>query len=782
MSERLDNCNYWDSKVVFGLFLVILGLGAFLRLYGLSHQGFSDTDEFAAYQFLSRDLPQYRLEGVAGSMWGRPIGYWLCYLWMNLFGSTPFTLAIFCSIAGIAQIIIMYHIGERFFGKWSGLVAATLTATLFPMVFYSRNMKFVSVSWFFCALSILFIFSSLKKLTAWQFVFSGLAIAAMVASHPNTLPMAACMFLVLAIGMIIVLWKDGGGFRLFSKACLAPFVFFLVLGICEISFIVIKKYLPFFEVVGNVGYLTNLIYHSNLSKHSEPSFHFYLSSLAISAGSWLLWMLMGSTFITLFNKSSRWAAFSLFTLFLGPIAFFVFTEMVAVARSAYVNIIPASLLIGAGFSQLQAQFGTRFGKKIENLSGILIISVLATCATYISAICLNKVSAAQQLYNYVGTGTASFSAPSTSVYYWSEYYFKDRRLYVNNWNEVFRNFLSRRGEFLVNLDPSSTKADELLNNRYEPSRVFNNLHDNRMELPHTSYNLYEKLKIFSDLYGFDRVASVPISNPAKIDIQSLEVLNGDLKNPGLHLDFENSYSSNLLMIGGKIALQDPDTLLAVGLGDKEHPLKYSLEIFQPNSNLSSFHKTWKLDANQPKDLRLSFWIVSKDLKLIGTSSSIQDFRVDFFSLPQKHIFLAAESRILKGNKAAEKRREKSLIFYARQHLKPPDALKLNGSKQRIFHILPKKIVPNAVYRVRFRAKTVWGAVGRVVITPGTSNRQIGQSEYFWQPWWRVNEFEFRTPVKPVGLSIYLENIRPNNLGSEVLFEEFDLELKEKIKN
>jgi hypothetical protein len=149
------------------LLIVILFVGFALRFYDFFNLPFT-WDELSAWHRLNfdsfSDLIQY---GVKPD--GHPAGIQVfLYYWTNLFGDKEWIVKLPFNLMGLFSVFLTYKIGEIWFGKNTGLLAASFVASLQFFVLYSTLARPYSSGLFFCSFMVyfwsLYLFKSPKKL------------------------------------------------------------------------------------------------------------------------------------------------------------------------------------------------------------------------------------------------------------------------------------------------------------------------------------------------------------------------------------------------------------------------------------------------------------------------------------------------------------------------------------------------------------------------------------------------------------------------------------------
>lgn len=751
----------------FMLFSVVLVVAASLRFANIFELGFSDTDEYAAWEFLNFQFAQFKLEGVAGSMWGRPFGYMIAYLWGEVFGPEPAMQQVRSAFFGLLTVVVLYFIGEKYIRKNVGLFASAFSAVLFAMVFYSRNMKLLGMGVFFCSLNVWILFSIVRQPYLYKYILLGLLLGMMITTHPNTLPMAAVMLFVVAMITLFKIFTSGASWRLLFDSFAAPFMLWAVTAFWEQYFVVIKEVFKFWDVE-NVGYLKNLLYHANLGQHAVPSFDFYLASIAVN-GQWFLYLTLASVSLLLCSSLRR-PALLLLVLFWGAISLYVVTEMVAVQRNVLSCMIPACL-VAAAFVVCILDFFKKFKSthrflRISLLSFVLVFGVLQYLP-YTS-----NVSSAQQIYDYAGTSRISLSKPAKSIYYWNGYYFGDSSLFVETWEDVFRNYASKNIQYAASLRPGTTNVDIFFDPNYSPSKTVRNLQSNKVELEYPIFDLNQEYLVFEKELEISKISEAS-SVPIELSLSTVKVADVVQSIHKREIEFQLSIPANadLMIFTGRIDNVDLDTFLVTTVGDQEHPYLYDA-LFQqsfaseglnyPVSSADqrriSLQNAWKLNSNSPKDLRVSFVAASKERKLL----QVTNLKVLFYKLPQERLTLIDDVAELKADPKKFVEIKRVLRRFGRTYSNEIEALDDNVTQ---IDLNPSKYKPNAEYEVTFKARTNFKTAGRVSLNFDKgywqpTSVQLVRGPYFWSPKYRKYAFRFRSPLLPKKLVLIFENAKP----------------------
>ena len=210
------------------LLLLILSAAAILRFHNLGESSLSNDELSALVRTDFHSFSALIDQGV--SIDAHPAGVQVFeYYWIKLFGRTEAALRFPFALAGVISVLLIYAVGKRWFGKTSGLLAASALAMLqFPVLYsqiarpYSPGLMFTlcaTLSW-----SMLLFPSDKEKDQSKQ----------RLAAASLALSLAACAythyFSMLMAGIIAVsglFFLDKRNFKIYFAACLVSAVLFL---------------------------------------------------------------------------------------------------------------------------------------------------------------------------------------------------------------------------------------------------------------------------------------------------------------------------------------------------------------------------------------------------------------------------------------------------------------------------------------------------------------------------------------------------------------------------
>jgi 4-amino-4-deoxy-L-arabinose transferase-like glycosyltransferase len=141
----------------FWMLLVIIAVGAALRLINLGYHGLSHPEIYVPGLDLPPGLtdPPARHRFIETLRWHfhsepHPFGYYMAmWAWTSLFGATPESIRLPHALLGLASIPLIYRVGELAYNRRAGLIAALLLALQGFHVYWSRYAKMYGPGAFF---------------------------------------------------------------------------------------------------------------------------------------------------------------------------------------------------------------------------------------------------------------------------------------------------------------------------------------------------------------------------------------------------------------------------------------------------------------------------------------------------------------------------------------------------------------------------------------------------------------------------------------------------------
>ena len=773
-----DRSNSDINITYFILLALIIFFAAFLRFYALDTQGFSDSDEFASYNFLVGNLDLGRFYGTEGSMWGRPFSFLISKISLIIFGENPSSLLIKSGIAGILTVFIIIYIGERYYSKYVGVFSGAVSATAFTLVYYSRNMKQMSLSFLFLSIVLWCIFSLKKQPTKFKYFLTGFFISAMVGSHPNTLPLAAIILIYLGVQCIYNWNKEKDYIWLFYVAILGG-SFFSVLVMYEMFFIIIK-YIPALTVE-NVGYLLNLLFHASIEQQNKPSFSFYLSLFDANGRFFLYLLLISPIFLLSSTKEQKYSYQTIFLLFWSVISIYVLAgDIVAVKRNIAITLVPASLLIGCTLVKINHYVNvciTKFSKKnLHHITPFVIVIFIGGYGAKASWHHIKPVSAAVQIFDSLKGSQASFPYPTNSLYFWEQYYFTPRELFVNNWEDVLNNYILGNAESLVKRAPSASK--------FEPKRFMVNSYTEFKTLTSSgNYSLNGVYDLTTDngpleqLFGLNKIISFQDDNMAIVKMARKNMEN--ISNKGNSIQYLVPRKASLMTLHGHAKINSSNgEFVVIGLGTSELPFKYSIRVKNkqnttdrlPVHEYISLFNTWVFPENL-EDINVSIAIITDNGKSVGDYVKLKDFSVSFYNIDDDRINTKIESVRIDDRSHESNRQYLRRLSSNSESGQNNINIKDSWTTNSYITIPAETITLGGCYKVLFRTKgdiigvsrvtaiTDLSAIGERVLTTKEYSTLFGEKQII---------FEFNAPMVSKDIVIAYESvigqIKPDKLN------------------
>ncbi len=219
-------------REVWPLFIILL-VGAFLRLYNIegymTFLGDEGRDVIIVRRLLVEGDPILIGPGTSiGNMYLGPLYYYMMALPLLLANFSPVGPAIQVALLGVATILMVWWLGREWFGKYAGIIAATLYSIAPTTIIFARSSWNPNIMPFFALIVIYSIWKIWHKHEHKWLIILGTAFAFMLQSH----------YLGLLIGPTIVLflfltlkdiWKNIDETKTFLKSSLIGYLVFVFL-------------------------------------------------------------------------------------------------------------------------------------------------------------------------------------------------------------------------------------------------------------------------------------------------------------------------------------------------------------------------------------------------------------------------------------------------------------------------------------------------------------------------------------------------------------------------
>ncbi len=173
--------------------LLILLLGAWVRIYELDERSFSHVESYfpgIAYPDQVSD-PTSRLDFWSNFIWALndvhgPLWYVLMLPYAQLFGASLFVIRLQAVIFGVLSIALMYILGTRVKDRLTGLLAAAFLAFNGHHLFWSQTARFYAMACLLALLSTWLLLQSVKTSTKsrWPLaLYLGITYAGLATLH-----------------------------------------------------------------------------------------------------------------------------------------------------------------------------------------------------------------------------------------------------------------------------------------------------------------------------------------------------------------------------------------------------------------------------------------------------------------------------------------------------------------------------------------------------------------------------------------------------------------------
>lgn len=195
------------NRYISYIVLIIVGLASFLRLYRISDYmnflGDEGRDVLVVKHILEGHLTFLGPRSSAADFYYGPIYYYFITPFLWLFNYDPVGPAVFVAFLGIITVWLVYYVGNKFFGKTAGVIAAGLYATSPVIITYSHS------SWNpnplpLVSLIILFLsYQALAKPQAWKFGLIGILLGIALQLQYLALFLSLIVFVYISVGTIM---------------------------------------------------------------------------------------------------------------------------------------------------------------------------------------------------------------------------------------------------------------------------------------------------------------------------------------------------------------------------------------------------------------------------------------------------------------------------------------------------------------------------------------------------------------------------------------------------
>lgn len=161
--------------------LVLCGLAAALRFYGLGHQGFWFDEANTA--LLVRFSPGKMIGLIPHTESTPPLYYCVAWVWGRVFGFGEAGLRSLSATAGVLVVPVAYAVGARLVSRRAGLILAALAACNPFLIWYSQEARSYELLVLLCALGLLAFTYATERQTTRRLAAWAVACALALATH-----------------------------------------------------------------------------------------------------------------------------------------------------------------------------------------------------------------------------------------------------------------------------------------------------------------------------------------------------------------------------------------------------------------------------------------------------------------------------------------------------------------------------------------------------------------------------------------------------------------------
>lgn len=132
-------------------------LGLLIRLISIDKASGLWFDEIYCNYLASQKMPFDFFNKLYNEDFHAPLYFILLHFWMKLFGTTDIVLRLFSCLFGILAIPVAYFLGKEIRSEKLGIVCALAVALNSIHIYYSQEVKFYSLLFLLCSISLLFL-------------------------------------------------------------------------------------------------------------------------------------------------------------------------------------------------------------------------------------------------------------------------------------------------------------------------------------------------------------------------------------------------------------------------------------------------------------------------------------------------------------------------------------------------------------------------------------------------------------------------------------------------
>ena len=356
--RKLLSENFSLLSILIGIVLVSVSLGPF-------ENGDTQWEYEAASGVIRWGMPYVRSFG--NLMDQPPLGFYIGAMFFKVFGSSIDNGVALVTLLGLGCTVLVYKIGEVWYGKTTGLLAAALFALTPWALILSRSFLIDVQCLFFSLLSLFVGISAIRRDSFKLFVVSGTFFAAAF------LTKLFAVFTLIPLMLFYVHYRPNNLRRVFSwlTAFFLPMLLFAFL---------------WYEVISGQG-LLSIFYHTDFMTYNPsggaPSYFF--------VGNFLLNYGLGWFFIIA-------AALSLLVCFLRRKLFPKIHVFDLICLTTIISVVSVNTFLGAGLN-LKSPYQNAIKYNFQSLPffSLLAASLAGKCLLLFSQVCVMQKGLKMQL-------------------------------------------------------------------------------------------------------------------------------------------------------------------------------------------------------------------------------------------------------------------------------------------------------------------------------------------------------------------------------------------------
>jgi 4-amino-4-deoxy-L-arabinose transferase-like glycosyltransferase len=232
--EEMARTNFIKFAKNSWLIILVLLIASFLRLFRIGDYmtflGDEGRDSLVVYNILHGHLTLLGPTASVGGFFLGPIYYYFMAPFLWIFGYNPVGPAVMVALVGILTVFLIYKVGEEFFGRRVGLLAALIYSIAPLIISYSRSSWNPNLMPFFSLLTLYSIYKGIEKEDLKFFLLGGFLLGISMQLHYLSVFLGAVLVAYLLIVRIIekVRYKKEGQVLKFFKNSVLIFGGFLV--------------------------------------------------------------------------------------------------------------------------------------------------------------------------------------------------------------------------------------------------------------------------------------------------------------------------------------------------------------------------------------------------------------------------------------------------------------------------------------------------------------------------------------------------------------------------